>query len=68
MGKYYGWLELIRKSEEDAKAFGLTVPLVTKADGTKFGKTEGGAIWLDPEKQVRMNSTNSGLIQMIVML
>jgi len=30
--------------------FGLTQPLVTKADGTKFGKTEGGAIWLDPKK------------------
>jgi tyrosyl-tRNA synthetase len=44
-------LELIRKmSPEGSKAFGLTIPLVTKADGTKFGKTEGGAIWLDPEK------------------
>lgn len=30
--------------------FGLTLPLVTKADGTKFGKTEGGAIWLDASK------------------
>ncbi|MGD6943134.1 tyrosine--tRNA ligase [Cytobacillus gottheilii] len=44
-------LELIRKMmPEGAKAFGLTIPLVTKADGTKFGKTESGAIWLDPEK------------------
>ncbi len=45
-------LELIRKmSLEGSKpAFGLTIPLVTKADGTKFGKTESGAIWLDPEK------------------
>jgi tyrosyl-tRNA synthetase len=44
-------LELIRKmAPEDSKAYGLTIPLVTKADGTKFGKTEGGAIWLDPEK------------------
>ncbi|MCD2486550.1 tyrosine--tRNA ligase, partial [Staphylococcus aureus] len=43
--------ELIRTSEEEgAKAFGLTIPLVTKADGTKFGKTEGGAIWLGQEK------------------
>jgi tyrosyl-tRNA synthetase len=32
------------------QVFGLTVPLITKADGTKFGKTEGGAVWLDPEK------------------
>ncbi|MDH5160495.1 tyrosine--tRNA ligase [Heyndrickxia oleronia] len=44
-------LELIRKmNPEGEKAFGLTIPLVTKADGTKFGKTESGAIWLDPEK------------------
>ncbi|BBA77299.1 tyrosine--tRNA ligase [Bacillus velezensis] len=50
-GNITAGLELIRKSEEDgAKAFGLTIPLVTKADGTKFGKTEGGAIWLDKEK------------------
>lgn len=41
--------ELIRRtSEGEAKeVFGLTLPLVTKSDGTKFGKTEGGAIWLD---------------------
>ena len=32
------------------QAYGLTVPLITKADGTKFGKTESGAIWLDPKK------------------
>lgn len=44
-------LELIRKMQpEGAKAYGLTIPLVTKADGTKFGKTESGAVWLDPEK------------------
>ena len=44
-------LELIRKMEpEGTKVFGLTIPLVTKADGTKFGKTESGAVWLDPEK------------------
>lgn len=49
-GNITSGLELIRKTEENAKAFGLTIPLVTKADGTKFGKTEGGAIWLDAEK------------------
>jgi tyrosyl-tRNA synthetase len=44
-------LELIRKMlPEESKAFGMTIPLVTKADGTKFGKTESGAVWLDPEK------------------
>ncbi|AIM15908.1 MULTISPECIES: tyrosine--tRNA ligase [Neobacillus] len=50
-GNITSGLELIRKMHtEETKAFGLTIPLVTKADGTKFGKTEGGAIWLDPEK------------------
>lgn len=44
-------LEMIRKThDEETKAFGFTIPLVTKADGTKFGKTESGAIWLDPKK------------------
>ena len=44
-------LEIIRKTHEDeAKAFGITIPLVTKADGTKFGKTAGGSVWLDAEK------------------
>ena len=41
--------ELIRKME-GGNAYALTVPLVTKADGNKFGKTEGGSVWLDPEK------------------
>jgi len=41
--------ELIRK-KAGGEAFALTVPLITKADGTKFGKTEGGSVWLDPEK------------------
>ncbi|MFT4414970.1 tyrosine--tRNA ligase [Fredinandcohnia humi] len=49
-GNITAGLELIRKNVEDAKAFGLTIPLVTKSDGTKFGKTEGGTIWLDKEK------------------
>lgn len=41
--------ELIRKME-GGSAYALTVPLITKADGTKFGKTESGSVWLDPEK------------------
>ncbi|MEO2074757.1 MAG: tyrosine--tRNA ligase [Bacillus sp. (in: firmicutes)] len=50
-GNITSGLELIRKTHtEDTKAFGLTIPLVTKSDGTKFGKTESGAVWLDPEK------------------
>ena len=41
--------ELIRRIE-GGEAFALTCPLITKADGTKFGKTEGGNVWLDPQK------------------
>lgn len=41
--------ELIRRIA-GGKAFAVTCPLITKADGTKFGKTEGGNIWLDPAK------------------
>ncbi len=43
--------ELIRrKMGSDNDAFALTCPLITKADGSKFGKTESGNVWLDPEK------------------
>lgn len=41
--------EFIRRSEEDVKAYAVTTPLLTKSDGSKFGKSEGGNIWLDPE-------------------
>jgi tyrosyl-tRNA synthetase len=41
--------ELIRR-KTGGKAFALTCPLITKADGGKFGKTESGNVWLDPEK------------------
>lgn len=41
--------ELIRRME-GGEAFALTTPLIKKADGTKFGKTEGGNIWLDPKR------------------
>ncbi|MDG2195160.1 MAG: tyrosine--tRNA ligase [Polaribacter sp.] len=41
--------ELIRRKAQ-GKAYAITVPLVTKADGTKFGKTEGGNVWLDAER------------------
>jgi tyrosyl-tRNA synthetase len=41
--------ELIRRKAR-GKAYAITTPLVTKADGTKFGKTEGGNIWLDADK------------------
>jgi len=48
-GNIVGGIDLSRRQNR-AHCFGLTVPLVTKADGTKFGKTEAGAIWLDPSK------------------
>ena len=41
--------ELIRR-KAGGEAYALTCPLITKADGSKFGKTEGGNVWLDPEK------------------
>ena len=41
--------ELVRR-KLSGKAYALTCPLITKSDGTKFGKTEGGNVWLDPEK------------------
>lgn len=43
--------ELVRRMHgHEAKAFALTTPLVTKADGSKFGKSEGGNVWLDADK------------------
>jgi tyrosyl-tRNA synthetase len=48
-GNIVGGIDLSRRQNQ-AQTFGLTVPLVTKADGTKFGKTESGAVWLDPTK------------------
>ncbi len=47
-GNLVGGMDLIHKVE-GASVHVMTNPLITKADGTKFGKTEGGAIWLDPE-------------------
>lgn len=47
-GNLVGGMDLIRKVEgKDVHV--MTTPLITKSDGTKFGKSEGGAIWLDPE-------------------
>ncbi|KOU34796.1 tyrosyl-tRNA synthetase [Streptomyces sp. WM6378] len=42
--------DLIHRVEPDADVHALATPLITKADGTKFGKTESGTVWLDPEK------------------
>ena len=50
-GNITAGLDLIRRKEgPEAEAYGLTIPLLLKADGTKFGKTADGAVWLDPEK------------------
>lgn len=46
-GNITGGIDLTRRLH-GAQVFGLTMPLVTKADGTKFGKTETGTVWLDP--------------------
>ena len=48
-GNITAGIDLIRK-KLGAPAYGLTFPLLTKADGTKFGKTESGAVWLDPQR------------------
>jgi tyrosyl-tRNA synthetase len=48
-GNITAGIELTRK-KLGRQVFGLTLPLITNADGSKFGKTEAGAIWLDPKK------------------
>lgn len=62
-------VELIRK-KTGKEVYGLTMPLITKADGTKFGKSEGNAIWLDKEKtssyemyQFFLNAEDSKVIE-----
>jgi len=48
-GNITGGIDLTRRTHS-AQVFGLTMPLVTKSDGTKFGKTETGTVWLNPSK------------------
>lgn len=48
-GNITSGIDLTRRLHQN-QVFGLTVPLITKSDGTKFGKTESGAVWLDPKK------------------
>ncbi|MBV1909756.1 MAG: tyrosine--tRNA ligase [Kangiellaceae bacterium] len=48
-GNITGGIDLTRRMNRQ-QVFGMTLPLVTKSDGTKFGKTETGTIWLDPKK------------------
>jgi len=50
-GNITSGLELIRKIHGDVNCYGMTIPLITRADGTKFGKSESGkALWLDKDK------------------
>ena len=49
-GNITSGIELMRRMYGQTETFGLTIPLVTKSDGKKFGKSESGAVWLDPEK------------------
>lgn len=48
-GNITAGIDLMRK-KLGRQGYGLTLPLITKSDGTKFGKTEGGSIWLDPRR------------------
>lgn len=49
-GNITSGIELMRRMYGQTEAYGLTIPLVTKSDGKKFGKSESGAIWLDADK------------------
>lgn len=70
-GNITAGLELIRKKHgAEVKAYGLTMPLITKADGTKFGKSESGTVWLKAEKtspfelyQFLLNTEDSKVIE-----
>lgn len=70
-GNITSGLELIRKKHgNDVECYGLTMPLITKADGTKFGKSETGTVWLDAKKtspyemyQFLVNSEDAKVIE-----
>ena len=70
-GNVVGGIDLIRRKHQ-AEAFGLTTPLVTKADGGKFGKTETGAIWLHESRtspyafyQFWLNTPDSDVVKFL---
>ena len=67
-GNIVSGMDLVRRHLQQ-DAYALTLPLITKADGTKFGKTAGGAVWLDPARtspysfyQFWMNSADADVI------
>lgn len=49
-GNITAGIDLARRMENGVQLYGMTAPLLTKSDGTKMGKSEGGALWLDPQK------------------
>ena len=64
-GNITAGIELIRK-KDGKEAYGFTMPLLTKSDGTKFGKTNGKAIWLDRRKHHHMKCISSLLTQKMI--
>jgi tyrosyl-tRNA synthetase len=70
-GNIVSGMDLVRR-QLGGEAYALTVPLIAKADGTKFGKTAAGAIWLDPAKtspyafyQFWLNSADDDVIKFL---
>lgn len=71
-GNITSGIELMRRMYGVTDAYGFTIPLVTKADGKKFGKSESGTVWLDPEKtspyefyQFWINTTDDDVIKFL---
>ncbi|WP_204181786.1 tyrosine--tRNA ligase [Staphylococcus sp. GDY8P152P] len=71
-GNITSGIELMRRMYGQTEAYGLTIPLVVKSDGKKFGKTEGGAVWLDAAKtspyefyQFWINTTDVDVIKFL---
>lgn len=71
-GNITSGLDLMRRVYGETEAEGMTIPLVTKADGKKFGKTESGNIWLDPKRtspyefyQFWINQSDADVIKFI---
>ncbi|MGW7778497.1 tyrosine--tRNA ligase [Staphylococcus xylosus] len=71
-GNITSGIELMRRMYGQTEAYGLTIPLVVKSDGKKFGKTEGGSVWLDASKtspyefyQFWINTTDDDVIKFL---
>ncbi|WP_398574353.1 tyrosine--tRNA ligase [Staphylococcus equorum] len=71
-GNITSGIELMRRMYGQTEAYGLTIPLVVKSDGKKFGKSEGGAVWLDATKtspyefyQFWINTTDDDVIKFL---